>query len=365
VRIVGLKGTPPAGADLLGVEDEARAAAVLEGRARRAAAAEASSISAVDAAVRKADRKAYQGRRDRAVAFTLAASRERQRGNMRKAGQIIPTRLQQQPWEVAILAEARTGSIVGVGSSGRKERTQGGQQSAYSATSVAGGEGGSSAPAAPVASLLLRADSMGSLAALKDAVGRIGLATSAVVPRVVTAVVGEVTEKDVEYAANMGAHIVGFGCKASPAVLKLAERKKIKVNVGKVIYHVLDALCGDLGAYLPPEMEEEVTSTAEIKQVFNLNANKAKDATAAAGCVITMGTFLKAAKLFRVMREGEVVHEVKELANLQHLQKKVESVKKGDECGISLNGFKGFQVGDRIETVSIKRKALKIQVSWD
>ena len=375
VRIVGLKGTPAAGADLLGVEDEARASAVLEGRARRAAAQEAIAISAVDAAVRRADRNAYKARRDRTVAYMLAVSRERQRASLRKSGQLIPPRLQQLPWEVTIMAEARAGTIAGVSSSGRKERAQGGQQSTYVATAAVGGGGGGgggggssgepAAPPAPVASLMLRADSMGSLAALRDAVARIGAATDAVVPRVVTASVGDVSEKDVEYAAAMGAHIVGFGARASPAIAKLAERRKVVLNVGKVIYHVLDALCLQLGSYLPTELEEEVVSTAEVKQVFALNATKARAASEAAGCVVTMGTFLKAAKLFRVTREGEVLHTATELGSLQHLQKKVESVKKGDECGIALSDFLGVQVGDRIEALVVKKKAVKIKVDWD
>jgi hypothetical protein len=377
VRIVGLKGTPPAGADLLGVEDEDRAACVLEGRARRAGAAEARVISAADALVRKADRSAYQQRRDREVAYKLAVSREYQRNSLQKAGQPIPPRLVQKPWEKDILVEARAGKIVGV-VSGKKGRQQGGQQTNYSSAASAAaagpvGEGGTGSesgeapnPPPPIAPLLLRADTMGSLAALQDAVARIVKATDAVLPRVVAASVGEVTEKDVDYAAVMGAHIVGFGARAAPpSIVKLAEKRKVKLNVGKVIYHVLDDLCGDLGKYLPTEMEEEVVSTAEVRAVFPLKANKSQAPTAAAGCVITLGTFLKSAKTFRVARDGEVVHEAKELGSLQHLQKKVESVKKGDECGVTLTDFAGFKVGDSIQAISLKAKAQKIKVTWD
>jgi translation initiation factor IF-2 len=76
------------------------------------------------------------------------------------------------------------------------------------------------------------------------------------------------------------------------------------------------------------------------------------------------GTFLKSAGLFRVVRGGEVLHEVKELTSLQHFKKKVESVKKGDECGMSFEGFADIAVGDKIQTVVVKKKAQKLDVDW-
>jgi translation initiation factor IF-2 len=115
---------------------------------------------------------------------------------------------------------------------------------------------------------------------------------------------------------------------------KLAEKKGVSLTQGEVIYRVLEGLCGVLGGYLPPVWEEEVTAVAEAKAVFPLNASSSKAGappSAAAGCVVVEGTFLKSAGLFRVVRGGEVLHEVKELTSLQHFKKKVESVKKEGE----------------------------------
>jgi len=364
VRILGLRGVVPAGSDLLGVEDESRGSAVLEGRARRVAAQEAMSIAATDAVVRKVERAEYQAKRDRKVAFTLASTRERQRNVFKRLAQPIPPRLQAQPWEIAIFQDARAGNVIGIASSGKSTRLQGGQQRDV-AMSYAEASAGEGSTRAPIVSLLLRADSMGSLAALRDAVERIRSQTDAVTPRVITATVGDVTEKDISYAGEMKAHVVSYGARVPSEVQKQADKRKVSLLSGKVIYSLLDDLCSMLAGYLPAEMEEEVSAVAEAKAIFTLNVSPSSKVQVAVGCLVTEGTLLKSCLNFRLVRDGEVIHEMKELASLQLLQKKVESVKKGDECGLSFAGITDVKVGDKIQAITLKRKKLKLNINWD
>jgi small GTP-binding protein len=366
VRVVGLKGVPAAGTDLLVVADEERAAAVLEGRARRAAEAEEARVARASGVLRRAERAEYQKKRDMLVAFQLASSRERQRGVIERSGGQVPPRLRKLPWEVVVLEEARNGSISGISVTGRRVRPQGGQvhEAVMSYASAEAG-GKATAPAAP---LLLRADSVAALEALKAAVATIQKqAGGRVMPRVVAASVGDITERDVEYAAEMKAQVVAFGARASGAVTRAAERAKIKLLQGRVIYHVLDELCDVLGAMLPAERAEEVVAGAEVKGVFAVSSKKAagEGAGSVAGLLITEGTLTKGASLYRVLRGEEVVHEAPALATLRHLQNNVDAAKKGTECGITVDGWGGWKLGDKLLAVKVKAVTKRLEVRWD
>ena len=220
-------------------------------------------------------------------------------------------------------------------------------------------------PAVPVVALLLRADSTGSLSALRDAIARIPSATDAVVPRVVSAAVGDVSEKDVAYAAETGAHLLAFGARVPAAVARAAERAKVQIRRGDVIYHVLDDICALLASHLPPVTEEDVLAVADTRSVFALNARRGATA-AVAGCVVLEGTLTTKAARYRLVRDGATVFECAALASLQHFKDRVESVKKGSECGLSLEGWAGeYAVGDRIHAIAVRTVPQKLVIAWD
>jgi translation initiation factor IF-2 len=377
VRILGLRGAPAAGEDLLVVPSEEAGKAVLEGRARRAAAKAALAVAATDAVIRDAARNEYKLKRTRRVALTLATQRARSRAALQKTGVPIPERLVEQPWETAILAECRAGGVAGMSASGRKQRTQGAQQSdaalSFAAVSSAidGGDGVgvtaaalASAQAVPSVAFALKADSTGALAALAAAFERIASADARLAPRVVASSLGDFSEKDVEYAAEFKAHLVGFGAKIPAAVQKVADRKAVKVRASRVIYHVLDEVLDLLADYLPAETVETVAAVADVKTTFSLRG-KRDDVSKVAGCAIAEGTFTKSAALYRVLRDGAVVHEAKAVSSLQQFKDRVETVAKGKECGIGLDGFEDFAAGDKIVAVALAKKKPKLTLNWD
>ena len=370
VRVVGLKGAPAAGEDLFVVESEERGKAIVEGRLRRAAMVDAAAVGAVDAVLRAGAHAEYKRRQAMRVALKLASLREKKRVALRRAGQPIPERLIPAPWEIAIIEEARTGAIVGVSAGGRLQRVQGGQQLeaplsyADAAATAVGGEAGlAAARAAPVVALILRADSTGALAALQAAVARIPAADARVLPRVVSATVGDFTEKDVVYAAEFKASLMGFGATASPNVIKTAERAGVVLKVSPVIYHVLDFLLEHLAEALPAQDVEGVVAAAEVKTTFSLRKGS-EAACVIAGCSIIEGEFKMGADKYRVVRDGEILHEAKLLSSLQHLKERVTSVVKGKECGVGLGEWSDFKAGDRIIAVGITKRKQVIKVGW-
>jgi translation initiation factor IF-2 len=381
VRVLGLRGVPPAGAALLAVADEAEAKAVVDGRRRRAAARELLRVAAADAVKRSAERGEYTRVRERRAAYKAALARERSRRTLRKAGAPMPPDLELQPWEALILREFAQGKVTGVSARGKDARVQGGQQAdvalshgeadagaAAAAAAAAGAGGGAPPPRAapkPVA-FIVRSDSAASLVALGDALARIGQSTDEVLPRVVHAGVGEVTEADVQLAADTGAHILAFNAKVPAPVQRAADRVRVRVAAHRVIYSLLDAACDLLAAHLAPGSETETAAVAEVRQVFALNANRRADPERVAGCVIIEGTFARAGMAaYRVLRGEAVVGEAAAIGSLMHFKDKVEAVKKGDECGLSLAGFTDLAVGDKILALRVKAVPRKLTVKFD
>ena len=102
---------------------------------------------------------------------------------------------------------------------------------------------------------------------------------------------------------------------------------------------------------LDPEFEEKILGTAEIRKIF-----KFSKVGNIAGCYITDGVAKNGASC-RIIRDGIVVAEDK-IASLQREKEQAKEVKKGFECGITLENFNDIKENDIIEMfemVEVKR----------
>ena len=115
---------------------------------------------------------------------------------------------------------------------------------------------------------------------------------------------------------------------------------------------------------LPPLPLSLVSSPSpQVKALFTVS--NAAESTVA-GCVITEGTFARSgATLYRLLRGTTTVAEVSTVASLAHFKERVESVKKGSECGIALQGVSEYAVGDRIVAVKVVRTKQTLEVRYD
>ena len=102
---------------------------------------------------------------------------------------------------------------------------------------------------------------------------------------------------------------------------------------------------------LDPEFEEKILGTAEIRRIF-----KFSKIGNIAGCYITDGIAKNGASA-RVIRDGAVIYDGK-IASIQREKDTVKEVKKGFECGITLENYSDIKEGDTIEMfelVEVKR----------
>jgi translation initiation factor IF-2 len=97
---------------------------------------------------------------------------------------------------------------------------------------------------------------------------------------------------------------------------------------------------------LSPEEKEEITGTAEIREVFKIT----KVGTIA-GCMVREGKINRSLKV-RVIRDGIVIY-TGELGSLKRFKDDAKEVASGLECGLNIQNFNDIKVGDLVESFKI------------
>jgi translation initiation factor IF-2 len=199
--------------------------------------------------------------------------------------------------------------------------------------------------------MVLKADVHGSIEALAKALSELG--SSEIKVNLIHAGMGEITESDIMLASASDAIVVGFNVRANPKAIALAEAEQVDVRYYEVIYNLLQDIHDALEGLLEPVVEEKVLGRAEVRQVFSVS----KIGTVA-GCMILEGTVERNA-LARVLRDRKPVFEGGRINSLKRFKEDVKEVQAGYECGIGIDRFSDFKVGDLIEAyVQEKVKAI-------
>jgi len=242
------------------------------------------------------------------------------------------------------------------------------QQALDNAITASGGVGSDAViPELKVVPIILKADSDGTLEALRYSVDAVQmeleeqfeLRSSEVTDveeservrttfKVIRRSVGPVIAADIEMAKSFGAHIFGFNIRVPSKMVALSQDKRVPIVTQSVIYHLLDDLKKLMKENSPELVTIVVKGSATVLKVFHMNPTKKKEGKwAVAGCTVTQGKISKSNRL-RVRRNGEVLHK-SGLDSLKSFKDDVDFVSHGHECGISLSSFQDFEEGDIIE----------------
>ena len=200
--------------------------------------------------------------------------------------------------------------------------------------------------------LILKADVQGSVEAILGALQQ--LPQKEVQVRVLLAAPGEITETDVDLAAASNAVIVGFNTTFASGARQAADGAGVDVRDYNIIYKLLEDIQGAMEGLLEPEMVEEHLGQTEVRAVFPVGRG------AVAGCYVQSGKMIRNCRL-RVRRRGEVVYEGV-LDSLKRMKEDTKEVNAGYECGIGVDGFKDWELGDIIEAFRLvtKRRTLSV-----
>ncbi|MFE1998223.1 translation initiation factor IF-2 [Leptospira kirschneri] len=198
--------------------------------------------------------------------------------------------------------------------------------------------------------VIIKADVRGSAEAIKESLEK--LSTPEVKLNVIQSGAGAIVDMDVMLASASNALIIGFHVRANPKTIALAEKEGVQIKYYNIIYQVVDEIKLAMEGLLEPEKIEEVIGTAEIREIF-----KVSKIGNIAGCMVLSGKIQKSANI-RVIGDGATKFEGK-LKSLKRVKDDVNDVVAGFECGIQVDGYNDFKVGDTIEAYNvtvIKRK---------
>ena len=192
--------------------------------------------------------------------------------------------------------------------------------------------------------LIIKSDVHGSSEAIKNAINQIK--HDEVKPKIILADIGMVTETDVTLAKASNAVLIAFNVKPSKEAKKLAENEKIKISSYNIIYEVLDYIKQKMSGLLSPDIQETVTGTAQILEIF-----KVSGAGKVAGSKVMEGEITTASDV-RIIRDGAIIYTGK-VGTLFREKNQVKQVSNGQECGITVKDYMDFQKNDTIEAFSV------------
>jgi len=197
--------------------------------------------------------------------------------------------------------------------------------------------------------VVLKTDVRGSEEAVKNALEKIDV--EGVKVKVIRSDIGNITESDVVLASASNAIIIGFNVSPTALTKDLAESKNVEIRLYTIIYKVVEEMESAMKGMLDPEFEEKILGNAEVRKIFTFSK-----VGKIAGSYVTDG-LIKSSGQIRVIRDGIVLHDGKVNA-LQREKDTVKEVKKGFECGITLENYSDFKEGDILECyemVEVKR----------
>ncbi|MCG6141032.1 translation initiation factor IF-2 [Leptospira mtsangambouensis] len=201
--------------------------------------------------------------------------------------------------------------------------------------------------------VIIKADVRGSTEAVKEALEK--LSTADVRLNVIHAGTGAIVDSDIILASASNAIVIGFHTRANPKTVSLAEKEKVEIKYYSIIYDVVNEVKASMEGMLEPEKVENVIGKVEIRDVFKISK-----VGNIAGCMVKSGKVTKQAYVRVISSEtGEITWEGK-IKNLKRMKDDVADVLTGFECGILLDGFNDFSVGDEIEAYEIREIARKL-----
>ena len=196
--------------------------------------------------------------------------------------------------------------------------------------------------------LIIKADVNGSAEALKQSLEK--LSDDEILVKVIHSGVGAISESDVMFAKASGALIIGFNVKPNRGVQEIAKAQKVEIKLYNIIYDCINEVLDLMKGLLVPETKEVHVGNAECRKIFKISS-----VGVVAGCYVLDGKIARGA-LVHVIRDGVIKADDK-IVSLKKYKDDVKEVMHGFECGILLEKFIDFKVGDIIETYSLENEA--------
>ncbi|MHB2025690.1 MAG: translation initiation factor IF-2 [Elusimicrobiota bacterium] len=198
--------------------------------------------------------------------------------------------------------------------------------------------------------VVLKADVQGSLQALKDSLENLSSAECRV--RLIHSGVGNANESDVLLAEASDAVILLFHADIDSRAQEVASRDGIEVRKYEIIYDLIADVKAAVEGLLEPEIVEVPMGKADVRQVFKVKGG------AVAGSFVLDGKIMRGA-FARVFRAGKLIYEGK-ISSLKRFKDDVKEVEKNFDCGVCVDNFSGFELGDQILAIAKESRTRRL-----
>lgn len=188
--------------------------------------------------------------------------------------------------------------------------------------------------------IIIKADTNGSAEALRYTLEKIEVANVRL--KIIRCTVGGITENDVLLGQAANAIIVGFNVRPLKEIKNLANESGVNICLYNVIYDAVLEIESIMKGMLEPIYKENVIGSVEVRQLF-----KFSKVGIIAGSYVVDG-LIKSNSSVRIIRGGVVIYTGK-VGSLRREKDSVREVKKGFECGITVDDYNDLKVGDIIE----------------
>ncbi|GAB2284257.1 hypothetical protein Dimus_018723 [Dionaea muscipula] len=194
--------------------------------------------------------------------------------------------------------------------------------------------------------IILKVDVQGSIEAIRQALQN--LPQDNVRLKFLLQAAGNVTTSDVDLAVATKAIILGFNVKPPGSVKSYADSRGIEIRLYRVIYELIDDVRNAMEGLLEPAQELVSIGVAEVRATFSSGSGRA------AGCMVTEGKVFQGCNI-RVLRKGKTVH-TGVLNSLRRVKEAMKEVSAGLECGIAMEDYDDYEVGDILEAFKMVQK---------
>jgi translation initiation factor IF-2 len=195
--------------------------------------------------------------------------------------------------------------------------------------------------------IILKTDVQGSIEPIKTSLERLNI--DEVKVNILHSSSGSITERDVLLALASKGIVIGFNTRPEPGAKQLADTEGVDIRLYEVIYNLVDDVEKAMKGMLEPTYVEVVEGHAEVRATF-----PAGKRVKVAGVYVSEGKVVRGA-LARIIRHGEVVFE-SSVASLKRFKDDVREVSAGFECGVGIEGYDDFEIGDIIELYRRERQ---------
>ena len=192
--------------------------------------------------------------------------------------------------------------------------------------------------------VIIKADVHGSAEAVKNSLEKIEVEDVRI--KVIRSSVGAITESDIVLAKASNAILIGFNVRPNNTIKDYATEQGVEIRLYNIIYKVVEEMEAAMKGMLEPIYEEKVIGNAEVRQLF-----KFSKVGVIAGSYVNDGVIKKDAKA-RILRDSVVIYDGN-INSIQREKDQAKEVKKGLECGITVENFNDIKVGDVIEAYEL------------